>query len=39
VAPAIDAGRHPVKRIVGDSVIVAADVIKAGHDHLAARVL
>ncbi|MGH7619268.1 MAG: alpha-1,4-glucan--maltose-1-phosphate maltosyltransferase [Gemmatimonadaceae bacterium] len=39
VTPALDAGRHPVKRIVGDTVVVGADVVKDGHDLLAARVL
>ncbi|HTV82913.1 MAG TPA: alpha-1,4-glucan--maltose-1-phosphate maltosyltransferase [Acidobacteriaceae bacterium] len=39
VEPAIDAGRFPVKRIVGDSVRVEADVFADGHDHVAARLL
>jgi starch synthase (maltosyl-transferring) len=39
VTPAVDGGRHPVKRIVGDTVVVGADVIKDGHDVLAARVV
>jgi len=39
VTPALDAGRHPVKRIVGDIVVVGADIIKDGHDLLAARVV
>ncbi len=38
VTPELDAGRYPVKRIVGDVVTVGADVIKEGHDQLAARV-
>ena len=38
VTPQIDAGRHPIKRIVGDTVSVEADVYKDGHDLLAARV-
>ncbi|HVX37958.1 MAG TPA: alpha-1,4-glucan--maltose-1-phosphate maltosyltransferase [Gemmatimonadaceae bacterium] len=39
VTPELDGGRYPVKRITGDSVIVGADLIKEGHDQLAARVL
>jgi len=38
LTPQIDAGRYPVKRIVGDRVDVAADIIKDGHDRFAARV-
>jgi len=32
VTPQIDAGRHPVKRVVGDEVVVEADVFREGHD-------
>src|SRR6476660_7896540 len=39
VTPELDAGRFPVKRIVGDSVLVGADIIKEGHDLVAARIL
>ncbi len=39
VTPELDGGRYPVKRITGDTVIVGADLIKEGHDQLAARVL
>ncbi len=39
VEPQIDAGRFPVKRIVGDTVRVEADVFADGHDHVAARLL
>jgi starch synthase (maltosyl-transferring) len=39
VTPTVDGGRHPVKRIVGDTVVVGADVIKDGHDVLAARIV
>jgi starch synthase (maltosyl-transferring) len=39
VTPELDSGRYPVKRVVGDSVSVGADIIKDGHDLLAARVL
>jgi starch synthase (maltosyl-transferring) len=38
VEPAIDGGRTPVKRVVGESVAVEADLLKDGHDLLAARV-
>lgn len=34
VAPAVDAGRFPVKRVVGDRVIVEADIFADGHDTL-----
>jgi starch synthase (maltosyl-transferring) len=39
VEPQIDAGRFPVKRILGDTVRVEADVFADGHDHVAARLL
>ena len=39
VEPEIDAGRYPIKRIVGDSVEVEVDVFADGHDHVAARLL
>jgi len=32
LAPWIDAGRYPVKRIAGDDLTVEADVFKDGHD-------
>ena len=38
VTPAVDAGRYPAKRVVGDTVVVGADVFKDGHDLLRARV-
>ncbi|MBV9192543.1 MAG: DUF3416 domain-containing protein [Solirubrobacterales bacterium] len=31
-APAVDAGRYPAKRCVGDTVAVSADVFRDGHD-------
>ncbi|HWP63106.1 MAG TPA: alpha-1,4-glucan--maltose-1-phosphate maltosyltransferase [Candidatus Binatia bacterium] len=37
VAPAVDGGRFPVKRILGDVVVVEADVFADGHDELAVR--
>jgi starch synthase (maltosyl-transferring) len=39
VAPAVDGGRHPVKREVGAVVEVSADIFKEGHDVLAAFLL
>ena len=39
VTPELDAGRYPVKRIVGDVVEVGADIIKEGHDLVAARLI
>ena len=39
VTPVLDGGRHAVKRVVGDDVVVGADIIKEGHDLLGARVL
>ncbi|MGE5476425.1 MAG: maltotransferase domain-containing protein, partial [Bacteroidales bacterium] len=39
VAPCVDCGRYAVKREVGDTLEVTADILKDGHDKLAARVL
>jgi starch synthase (maltosyl-transferring) len=39
VTPELDAGRYPVKRVAGDVVTVGADVIKDGHDVLAAQIV
>jgi starch synthase (maltosyl-transferring) len=39
IAPQIDAGRHPVCRILGDRVQITAAVFADGHDHVAARLL
>ncbi len=39
VAPAVEAGRFPAKRLVGDTVEVSADLIADGHDRLAAVLL
>lgn len=38
VSPALDDGRFAVKRVVGDTLEVGADVFKDGHDRLAAQV-
>jgi starch synthase (maltosyl-transferring) len=37
VAPQVDGGRFPVKRIVGDSLVVEADAFADGHDEVRAR--
>ncbi len=39
VQPEVDAGRHPIKRTVGQSVLVEADVFGDGHDAVAGDVL
>ncbi|HMS60743.1 MAG TPA: alpha-1,4-glucan--maltose-1-phosphate maltosyltransferase [Solirubrobacteraceae bacterium] len=38
VAPALDCGRVPVKRCVGDRVTVAADIFRDGHEVIRAAV-
>jgi starch synthase (maltosyl-transferring) len=38
VEPELDAGRHAIKRVVGDELLVSAAIFKDGHDLLAARV-
>jgi starch synthase (maltosyl-transferring) len=39
VTPELDGGRYAVKRLLGDLVEIGADVIKEGHDQLAATLL
>ena len=39
VWPEIDAGRFPIKRTVGEQVVVEADIFADGHDALSARLL
>ncbi|HEX5757663.1 MAG TPA: alpha-1,4-glucan--maltose-1-phosphate maltosyltransferase [Thermoanaerobaculia bacterium] len=39
VAPEIDGGRFPIKRVVGEAVVVEADVFADGHDALSCRLL
>ncbi len=39
VWPQIDGGRYPVKRVVGDTFEVSADIFREGHDKLAAVLL
>jgi len=36
VAPLVEGGRYPLKRVVGEDVRVSADILKDGHDCLAA---
>ena len=38
IAPAVDAGRFPVKRVVGERIVVEADIFADGHDLLGAVV-
>ena len=35
VEPEVDCGRFPIKRVVGERVVVEADFLTAGHDELA----
>ena len=37
--PRIDGGRYPIKRVVGESVVVEADVFADGHDVVDCRLL
>src|SRR5215212_9980167 len=39
VTPELDGGRYPVKREVGETFVVEADLFKEGHDSIAGRVL
>ena len=36
VQPLIDCGRSPIKRLVGEDLVVEADIFKDGHDVVAA---
>jgi starch synthase (maltosyl-transferring) len=36
VQPLVDCGRYPIKRIVGEDLVVEADIFKDGHDVVAA---
>jgi len=36
VQPLLDGGRYPIKRIVGEDLVVEADIFKDGHDLVAA---
>ncbi len=37
VWPELDGGRHPVKRVVGDQLVVEADIFTEGHDAIMAH--
>ncbi|MGV8840831.1 MAG: 4-alpha-glucanotransferase, partial [Bauldia sp.] len=39
VSPEIDGGLSPVKRVVGDTMTVSADIFTDGHDKIAAAIL
>ena len=39
VEPQIDGGRFPIKRVIGDTVTVEADIFADGHDAVSAAVL
>ncbi|MDQ3932970.1 MAG: DUF3416 domain-containing protein, partial [Actinomycetota bacterium] len=39
VTPEIDGGRWPIKRVVGERIVVAADVFTDGHDDISCEVL
>src|ERR671914_2494272 len=39
ISPQLDGGRYPVKRVVGDQLLVTADLIAEGHDLLDAVLL
>ncbi len=39
LAPAVGGGRYPVKRTVGERLVVEADLLVDGHDHLAGALL
>ena len=36
IRPLVDGGRYPVKRVVGERLVIEADVFKEGHDVLSA---
>ena len=36
ISPEVDGGRFPIKRTVGEEVIVAADIFADGHDVIVA---
>jgi len=39
VSPEVDAGQYPIKRVVGEKVVVEADIFADGHDVLSAVLL
>jgi starch synthase (maltosyl-transferring) len=38
ITPSIDCGRYPAKAVVGDEVVVGADIFREGHELLAAAI-
>ncbi len=38
IEPTVDGGRYAAKRAIGDDVVVSADILREGHDKLAAAV-
>ncbi len=38
ITPEIDCGRYPIKRVIGDTVEVQADIFRDGHDLIAAAI-
>src|SRR6266576_384315 len=36
LSPLVDGGRYPIKRVVGEDLVVEADIFKDGHDVVAA---
>jgi starch synthase (maltosyl-transferring) len=39
IRPEIDAGRFPMKRVVGETVVVTADIYADGHEVVATKIL
>ena len=39
ISPQVDAGRHPLRRTLGDEIAVTATIFADGHDHVSARLL
>jgi len=39
VSPEIDGGRFAIKRVVGETVVVEADVFADGHDQVVCQIL
>jgi starch synthase (maltosyl-transferring) len=39
VKPEVDGGRFPIKRVIGEKVVVTADIFSDGHDSISARLL
>ncbi len=39
VAPEVDAGKFPIKRVLGDNIVVEADILADGHDLISCALL